>query len=78
MASYPISPHITGVAQPKITQRNLNRILMLIPDERARELFQNIVDPIVNQVFALKAQIEALAEARDLLLPRLMSGEVAV
>ena len=37
-----------------------------------------VVDPILDQVDLLKSQNSALSKARDLLLPKLMNGEVAV
>lgn len=75
---YQISGHVTGVAQPKLTQANLNRIPVIIPSKSLQELFQEFVAPIFKLQFSLKAQNEQLRAARDLLLPRLMSGEIAV
>ena len=77
MSKYAIQPHITGVAQPKLSQRNLNRIELLVPSSRVQGLFQDVIAPLIQQVFTLKSQIGELAKARDLLLPRLMNGELA-
>ena len=76
LSNYSIQPHITGVAQPKLSQKNLNRIGLLIPTMQLRSLFQEATEPFIQQVFTLKSQIEQLAQARDLLLPRLMNGTV--
>ena len=78
MSHYPITGHITGVAQPKLSQRNLNRISMLIPPANLLDMFQDSAEPMFNQIFNLKAVCDRLAKARDLLLPKLMNGEVAV
>ncbi len=78
MSHYSIQPHITGVAQPKLSQRNLNRIELLTPSTQLQSLFQRIVSPLLQQVFTLKSQISTLMQARDLLLPRLMSGVVVM
>ncbi|MCU0922610.1 MAG: restriction endonuclease subunit S [Burkholderiaceae bacterium] len=78
LAAYPIAGHITGVAQPKLTQGNLNRIPVVVPPADLRSAFQQIADPIFEQIFVLRAQMEKLRTARDLLLPRLMSGELVV
>ena len=78
MSHYAIQPHITGVAQPKLSQQNLNRIEILVPSTQLQSLFQGMVNPLIQQTFTLKSQIAALIQARDLLLPRLMSGEVAI
>jgi type I restriction enzyme S subunit len=43
-----------------------------------RELFASTVKPLYAQQDNLDVQNERLAHARDLLFPRLMSGELAV
>ena len=78
LAEYPIAGHVTGVAQPKLTQGNLNRIPVLVPSAMYRDQFQQTVEPMFMQRFVLGAQNEKLRAARDLLLPRLMCGEIAV
>ena len=50
----------------------------LIPPVSLRKLFSESIDPIVRHQSVLAAQIRQLAKARDLLLPRLMNGEIAV
>ena len=40
--------------------------------------FSDVVRPTLNQIKLLRAHCERLAKARDLLLPRLMNGEIAV
>jgi len=61
-----------------LTQGTLNRIPVLVPPTDLLSAFQQIADPILEQTFVLRAQIEKLRTARDLLLPRLMSGELTV
>ncbi|MEK7756930.1 MAG: restriction endonuclease subunit S [Planctomycetota bacterium] len=78
LSFYPISGHVTGVAQPKLTQANLNRIPVLVPAHLLRDQFQDVVAAIFSQHFVLQAQNHRLRAARDLLLPRLMRGEFAV
>ena len=51
---------------------------LICPSARLRRLFNAAVEPIFAQQTTLKNYDEKLAEARDLLLPRLMSGEMAV
>jgi type I restriction enzyme S subunit len=78
LSEYQIQGHVTGVAQPKITQKNMNRIPILVPPQSLCREFGGLVDPLLNQRFTLAAQIELLLKARDLLLPRLMSGDIEV
>ena len=48
------------------------------PSARLRRLFDAAVEPIFGQRTKLENYNQKLAEARDLLLPRLMNGEIAV
>ena len=54
------------------------RITLLVPDEKFLPLFDEAVRPLFDQIENLTLQNQKLAQARDLLLPRLMSGELAV
>ena len=49
-----------------------------VPPTPLRKLFFESIDPIVRHQSVLAAQIQQLTQARDLLLPRLMNGEIAV
>ena len=49
-----------------------------VPTQLLRKMFFDIADHLVRQQSILAAQNGRLAEARDLLLPRLMNGEIAV
>ena len=51
---------------------------ILIPDPVILREFEEIVSPLHAQIAALEKTNEKLRAARDLLLPRLMSGEIAV
>jgi type I restriction enzyme S subunit len=48
------------------------------PPEGLLSIFNNSILPITQQCKTLALQSRALAQARDLLLPRLMNGEIAV
>jgi len=78
LSFYAISGHVTGVAQPKVTQASLNRVPVVVPTRTLREEFQEVVASLFSERFVLQRQNERLLAARDLLLPRLMSGEKAV
>jgi len=65
-----------GVAQPHVYPRDLNRLKLLIaPDDLCMQ-FEQLVTPIFNLIKNLKLGNQKLAQARDLLLPRLMSGKI--
>lgn len=61
-----------------ITKNDLHRVRMTWPTEHIARLFTDQVKPIDKQIEVLHRTTEKLKEARDLLLPRLMSGELAV
>ncbi len=71
-----ISPYITGAAQPKITQENMNRIPFFCGPQQLHEGFNRLVAPMIQQSQILQRQIQNLRRTRDLLLPRLLSGQV--
>jgi type I restriction enzyme S subunit len=53
-------------------------IPFVVPDEKNVRLFDETVAPVFRQVANLMEQNRALRAARDLLLPRLMNGEITV
>ena len=73
-----ISPYITGAAQPKITQENMNRIPFFCAPTALHEEFDRCVEPAIRQLQLLQRQVENLRHTRDLLLPRLLSGQIAL
>jgi type I restriction enzyme S subunit len=48
------------------------------PSERIRRLFTEAVEPMFGQRTTLETYNQKLNQARDLLLPRLMNGEIAI
>ena len=67
-----------GAAQPHVYPKDLNRLRILIaPDDLCKQ-FEHLVTPIFTLIMNLKLQNQKLAQARDLLLPRLMSGKIEV
>lgn len=69
---------VTGVAQPKISRGRLNEKNILIPTEKLVHKYSVIVEKWFCKLRALKTENDMLLEARNRLLPKLMSGEVDV
>lgn len=67
-----------GAAQPHVYAKDLNAMKALFPDDKLLEQFRGIADPMFTRIGKLDMQIKRLAEARDRLLPKLMSGEIEV
>lgn len=61
-----------------IIRETFKHIPIIVPDKNTLNNFLDFASPVLRQIDLLSNQIRNLAEARDLLLPRLMSGEIAV
>ena len=67
-----------GAAQPNLSQDMIKKLELMIPSSYLLTIFDSIVKPIYKEESYLSSQIHLLTEARDRLLPKLMSGEIAV
>lgn len=67
-----------GAAVPSMTVKILEGMRVLYPVEDVLEQFEKMVGPLFLLIELLKKKRESLADARDLLLPELMSGELEV
>lgn len=74
----PIRGYITGAAQPKLTQTNINRIPISLPPFELMEQFTALVKPFFELRATLGRKNANLRITRDLLLPKLISGELDV
>lgn len=68
----------TGSAQPQVTIENLNYVTATVPTQSLIERFCVVATPAYEQVDLLYRQIQNLRATRDLLLPRLLSGQINV
>jgi type I restriction enzyme, S subunit len=73
-----IISHQTGGAQQHINKNNLDSYDLLIPDDKTLQDFNKIIQPIFKQISINCFQSQTLASLRDVLLLKLMSGEVRV
>lgn len=67
-----------GSAQTNISQQILRGMPMTLPSFKTMKAFLELVQPMFEQVKNLQLQNIRLTQARDLLLPRLMNGEIAI
>jgi len=51
---------------------------IIFPKQGIVRLFDDVAESTVKQIFMLSIQNQKLAQARDLLLPRLMIGTIEV
>jgi len=67
-----------GAAVPSMTTKILDAMDVVIPDKETLEKFDKRAKTYFNKIKTLQGQNERLKTARNLLLPKLMSGEVEV
>lgn len=75
--------YLQGRGKGSTNQLELNRatiqeLVLLIPGTEIRDTFERQAQPIHDQITTLSKQIVLLQEARDKLLPKLMSREIEV
>lgn len=68
----------TGGAQQHINKENVNSFEMIIPSDKLLNKFQCISEPIMKKITNNEFETKSLAKTRDILLPKLMSGQVRV
>lgn len=65
-----------GAAQPHVYPKDLKKLEIILPEKELRKQYENMATPMYDQIRNLKHTNTLLKEARDILLPRLMSGMV--
>ena len=70
--------HAKGAAYPAVVAGDFERADVLVPPVALVAVFDKFAEPLLSQIHSLRTQTQKLRVARDLLLPRLMSGELAV
>lgn len=68
----------SGSTFKEISGSTMKIVPAIIPDSNTLSLFRGYADTIFNQQRNNEAEIKRLSSIRDLLLPRLMSGEIDV
>lgn len=67
-----------GAAQPHVYAKDINALKLSIPTKELLSIFCNKVALFFGKIKGLQKQITLLTQARDRLLPKLMSGEIEV
>ena len=65
-----------GAAQPNLSQDMIKNFETIIPDTPLLEKYHRMVAPLYDRIMNNQAQIRNLSEARDRLLPKLMSAKI--
>ena len=67
-----------GTTYPEISKGRFRTMEVVIPEKRIVTKFAGFAADVIRQVRILKRSQLQLAQARDLILPRLLSGRIAV
>lgn len=67
-----------GAAQQNVSPIRIGELPLIIANVEILDSFEIIAWRMVSQILSLSSQIHLLTEARDRLLPKLMSGEIEV
>jgi type I restriction enzyme S subunit len=70
--------HATGASYPAVRPDDFERAEVLVPPEMLLKEFHAVAEPMFRLSTKLGQENGRLQNARDVLLPRLMSGEIAV
>lgn len=66
----------TGTTQQQLTVPDFKKTEIVVPDNATMTAFTEIVSPLFNQIWANEEENGRLAQLRDALLPKLMSGDL--
>ena len=67
-----------GAAQPHVYAKDINALKLIIPTELKLKNYCELIKPFFEKIKTLQKQIEISLQARERLLPKLMSGELEV
>ncbi|MCF2736262.1 restriction endonuclease subunit S [Bacteroides caecigallinarum] len=67
-----------GAAQPHVYPKDINSLELCCPHRDILDCFETKISYYFDLISSLQTQIKKLTEARDRLLPKLMSGEIEV
>ena len=67
-----------GTIFKAVTKKDMQDIDLINPIETLISNFEDVIEPIFHQLANLTYKNETLRQTRDLLLPRLISGEIDV
>lgn len=73
-----IKSMIGASGRQRVQESCFEKFLVLVPPKTLLDAFQGFARPIFHQIRILDSQLKKLRAARELLMPRLMSGEIQV
>jgi type I restriction enzyme, S subunit len=73
-----IQNNMSGAAQPGANAKIVSSAEILLPPSNLQSIFRNSIEPLLDQKEILVNQNQKLKQARDILLPKLINGEIPV
>ena len=67
-----------GAAQQNVSPIRIGEMKILLPNSELLQEFESIVFKSIARIISLQSQLHLLTEARDRLLPKLMSGDIEI
>lgn len=67
-----------GAKMPRADWNAMKNYPVLVPNEEVLSSYNKIINSLVDEITILSKQIHKAVESRDILLPKLMSGEIGV
>lgn len=68
----------TGTRMPRVSWKSIQGYAVVLPDLEVRSRYHKFIQPLVERILAGNSESRTLAELRDSLLPKLISGELRV
>lgn len=78
LSSLELKQFNSGAAVPTLNRNDVHGVQVVIPPRELQRRFQLVAGAMLKQVDTLQRQTTNLRRTRDLLLPRLLSGQVAL
>lgn len=73
-----VSPFANGVNVLHLKPDSMMGLEMVVPDDKTLQLYDSVFEPYRIEIEALQEQNQNAIAARDLLIPRLFSGEIII
>lgn len=71
-----LANHATGSAYPAVSFKDFEEACLLVPSVRLLDAFHTLTGDMLNGINVLQRQNGVLGQMRDLLIPKLIAGEV--
>jgi len=73
-----VAKHSTGTTRERISRSALSKLPVMLPPRPLQEKFSDIAEPCYHQITILRRKNNNHRQTRDMLLPKLISGELDV